>query len=79
MATKGYLRGIEMHNNYIFVVKPSHSAKPGDIVFYDQDGFRAWALEEGRLLVNYRFGYIDPAESELYIKQLDYDTIRALI
>ena len=35
-----------MANEFIFVVKPSDSIKPGDIVFYDQSGLMRFAQEE---------------------------------
>ena len=49
-----------MVNEFIFVVKPSDSTKPGDIVFYDQAGLMRFAQEEGPGVVHYEEGRRKP-------------------
>lgn len=68
-----------MANEFIFVVKPSNSSKAGDIVFYDQDGLKRFARDVGPDVVNYRIGFINPDNPELYIHKIDVDTLKALI
>ena len=68
-----------MANDFIFVVKPGDSKKPGDIVFYDQSGLMRFAHDIGPGVVNYQIGFIDPENRELYIHKIDIDTLKALM
>ena len=68
-----------MTNEFIFVVKPSNSTKPGDIVFYDQAGLMRFAHDIGPGVVNYQIGYIDPSQRHLKIHDIHIDTLKALM